>query len=221
LQRVRDEAVGFVAHPLQQKQRVGVALENHRITLPRQEHPLFGSLNLGAARCGLHPHLGEPHGVDMVDSDLGHRGQRHGELALAAIDDDQVRQIGLFFAAAEAALEHFEHHAEVVATGRFVDGFDAKMAIEILIRLAVDEGHHGPDGVSAVNRRNIEALDALRIAFQAQLGLEFAQHGLARFFLIMPLGKTLPGVFFRHLHQVAPVAPLRAEDLDPLALALG
>ena len=53
-------------------------------------------LDLGATRRGLHAHLGEPDRVDAFDADLGHRGERHRQLSLAAVDDDQVRQIGFF-----------------------------------------------------------------------------------------------------------------------------
>ncbi len=85
------EAMGFIAHALQQKQSVGVALQYHRIGLTRQEHALFRALDLGAARRCLNPHLGQAHRLNAVDADFGHGRQSHRQLSLAAIDDDQFR----------------------------------------------------------------------------------------------------------------------------------
>ncbi len=132
----------LVAHPLQKKERVGVALQDHRIALPRHEHPLFGSFDLGTARRGLYAHLGKTDGIYPLDAQFGHGRQSHRQLSSAAVDDDQIRQIGFLLASAEAALEHFQHHAKIVAPRRRVDAANAKMPVEILVRLAVDKRDH-------------------------------------------------------------------------------
>src|SRR4030095_4955886 len=75
------EAVGFIAHSLQEKQRVGIAPQDHRIALSRQKNPLLRSFDLAASRRGKHAHLGKTDRFDAFDADLGHRRQRHRQLS--------------------------------------------------------------------------------------------------------------------------------------------
>ncbi len=108
------EAVGFVAHLLQQVEGFGVARDAHRIGLSRHVH--------------LFEPLGEAGDRDVLEPQLLEHAHRHAQLALAAVDQHQVGRVGEALAAArafvavlqvatEAAGEHLLHRREVVLRG--------------------------------------------------------------------------------------------------------
>src|SRR5918996_708315 len=217
---VRDrESVRFIADTLQKKERIGISFEDDRIALPRQKHSLLRSFNFAASWRGLHAHLGEPDRFDAFDTNFRHRRQRHRKLPPATVDDNQVRQIRFLLTPHEASLEHLQHHAEIVAAGRSVDGANTKMPVEVFVRLTVNKSNHRTDGMGTMNHRDIKTFDPLRITFKAQLSLQLFKHFLTGLFLIVAFSETLFGIVFGHLHEMPPVATLRTQNLDFFAFA--
>ncbi len=99
---VRDgEAVGFVAHLLQQVERLGVARDAHRIGLPGHVH-LFEPLGEAGDAMSSRPELLE-------------HAHRDAELALAAVDEHQVGRVREALAAARAFVALLQVAAEAAA----------------------------------------------------------------------------------------------------------
>src|SRR5436189_123899 len=73
---------------------------------------------------------------DVLERELGHHLARGLELALAAVDQHQVRPVllvalgVLLEGAAEAARQHLAHHGEVVAGGALA--LDVELAVAVL-----------------------------------------------------------------------------------------
>ena len=82
------EAVGFVAHLLQQVERLGVARDAHRLGLP--------------GHVDLFEPLGQARHRDVLEAQLLEHAHRDAELALAAVDQHEVGRVGEALAAARA-----------------------------------------------------------------------------------------------------------------------
>ena len=154
---VRDrEPVGLVAHLLQQVERLGVARDDHRLAPPGQVHLL--------------ELLGEARDADVLEPELFEHAHRDVELALAAVDHEQVRRVrealarvrafvALAQVVAEPAREHFFHRREVVLV---VERLHLEAAVVGPLGDAVFHHDHRRDDLGALDVRDVEALDAQR-----------------------------------------------------------
>ena len=202
---VRDaEAVRLVAHALDEVQRRAVAVQQDGLRLPRQEDLLQP---LGQAE--------DRH----VKARLQHGAAREVQLFGAAVDQNQVRQVGklalgrvaprrlqlrpLALGVLEPAGDDLVHGREVVCAH---DRLDAEVAVFLLGRHAVDEHDHRRDGQHALRVGDVVALDAPRIARHAhrlaqRLGGADGARLLALQARVALLQRVL-GVLVRHLHEL-------------------
>src|SRR5687768_5931499 len=94
------------------------------------------------------------------------------------------------------------------------------MAIMRLIGFATEKSHLRTYRMGPVDHRDIEALNPVRIALQAQLGLQLLEHFLTSFLLVVSFGKTLTSILLGHLDQLALVTLLRHLNAHVLTFAL-
>ena len=147
------EAVRLVAHALEQQQAARVGGQHHRVLAVREEE----ALRLEAARA-LHARRGAlvvallgDAGVVHLEAAVREGGAHHAELALAAVDEQQVGQrLGLDLG--EAAAHHLAQAVVVVAARGLAD---AVAAVVGLPRPAVLEHHAArrPRASPAASRR--------------------------------------------------------------------
>ena len=166
----------------------------------------------------------------------GQRLQPRGELALAAVDHDQVRQRGerrvalgvvrralvLLLPLRVAARQDLRHRRVIIAG---IDLANRETPVIALLRRAALEHHHRRDGVGAADVRDVEALDPHRQRVQLQRLLEPVQRVDA---LLAPaLGLELllverePRVALGEVEDPALAAALGGADLDRPAAPLG
>ena len=155
------EPVRLVAHPLEELEPRRVRIEHHRLRAPGQEHLL------DPLRERDHRHPRQVEGL--------HRGERGGELPLPAVHDDEVGRgrEGLVPLVARAVVgepsepprDDLRHRREVVLP---VQAPDAELPVVRLLGHGVLEHDHGADRRLALDRRDVEALDADRQALQVE-----------------------------------------------------
>ena len=146
------EAVRLVADPLQELEPRVVPREDDGPRPPRHEHLLL-------------PLRERDHGHARQVERL-HRGDRRCELALAAVDHDEVRRRRerlvvlvrgrAFGKACEAPRDHLPHRGEVVHP---LLAADRELAVVRLLRQPVLEDDERADVVLPHRRRDVEALD--------------------------------------------------------------
>ena len=206
------EAVGLVAHLLDQVERGRAARQHDRRLVPGHEDLL---VRLGQAA---------DRDVQPQALQLRHRG---GELGLAAVDHEQVR------AAAKALVghalrgvappQHLGHGDEVVGLGE--RGLDLEAAVLGLVGPAVGEDHHRRHGEVPVQRGDVEALDPHRRRVEGERALQLQQRlvgaivGIARAHHVAHQG--VPGVLGGHVEQAALLAALRAPQAAAAPALLG
>ncbi len=158
--------MGFIAHALDQEQLRAVAVEADGVAAMGAEKQL---LLLGQA----------DNGYDLVESKFVQNLDRHAELTLAAIDDQQVGQelphrilateysqpfagaIGpVFHGSTEAATQHLAHAGVVIGLAGLSDGAHLEAAVVALARRALDKDDDAAHGVTALKGGDVETLDA-------------------------------------------------------------
>ena len=168
------EAVGLVADPLQQEQRLGLAGDVDRVG--------------PAGHVDLLEPLGQRRDRDLlVEAEVAHDPLGHGQLALAAVDQQQLRRVGeppgplapladravpLDEVGGEAAGQHLLHGGVVVVAG---DVLDLEAAVLALLGQAVLHHHHRADVVGALEVGHVVALDAQRRLGQAEQVLQLVE----------------------------------------------
>ena len=148
-----------------------------------------------------------------------HRGERRRELALAAVDHDEVRRrrerlVVLVGGHArgeprEAPRDHLPHRREVVHPRLPAD---PELAVVRLLRQPVLEDDHRADVVLAHRGRDVEALDAQR----QRLEVERLAQLLERLDAAQPALLALREVAREHVERVLVGEPLQAPLLAPL-----
>ena len=136
------------------------------------------------------------------------------ELALAAVDQDEVGQLlALLQQPPVAAAHHLAHRREVVR--RTGHAAHAELPVVRLLGQPVLEAHHRRDDVRALDVRDVEALDAPRLHLQVQHVAQRAQD-LLRLAAGMPPFQVegQPRVAQHHLQQPDLLAPLGHADVD-------
>ena len=88
---------------------------------------------------------------------------RAAELTLAAVDDEEVGEVGVFEAAPRPSTHDLVHRLEVVLTAQATH---LVVAVALLDRQAVLEAHDAGDNLGAVQVRDVDALEALRVTPQ-------------------------------------------------------
>ena len=157
------EAVGFVANLLQYFQRARVAVDEQRIRVPYADDFLQALRQAHYRELVREPQLGQglPGGV---------------QLAAAAVDYDQIRQIvrSLCQHPRVAPVHHFFHRGEVVGADH---GLYLELAIILLGGLCVAENDAGRHGIRALDVGVVEALDVLGEPVHRQRLLQLLHHG--------------------------------------------
>src|SRR5262249_10298925 len=134
------EAMRLVAQPLQEIE--------HRIARLEREGRLARHEEALASRIAVRP-LGDADHRNVIEAELGQHAARRLELALAAVDQPQVRPaplVALGFLlelAAEAAANDLAHHGEV--TARRALALDVELAVAVLDEAVGARHHHGAD----------------------------------------------------------------------------
>ena len=149
------EAVRLIADALDEVERLAVARQHDRVALALAEHELelLGEADDGDVR------------MTRAPDDL----KRRGELPLAAVDDNEIRQL-LLWQIAVAALRDLAHGEEVVRLS--LRAFDLEAPVVGFLRHATLEDDHRGNGLSSLNMRDIEALHAVRRLLEAEVAAE-------------------------------------------------
>src|SRR4051812_818461 len=205
---IRDgKAMRFVAHLLQQIERLGVARDAHRL---RKTGPVH-----------LLEPLGETGDADVLEAQLLEDADRHAELALAAVDEQEVRRVreplararpfvALVEVTAEPPGEHLFHRREVVLT---VLVSDLEAPVVGPLREPVLHHDHRADDLGALEVRDVEALDAQRRLRQVERVLQRRERASAgvvvRRTLELVLGERFVRVVRDGLEELTLVAALR------------
>ncbi len=115
------------------------------------------------------------------------------ELALAAIDDDEIGQC--FFRVRKAAAQDFLHHGEIV---RALDRADFVTAVKTLIGRSVDKNDARSDGILALRVGDVVALDSMRELREMKFVLNlFETFGPVPLSAVLGLLERVFGVGFR------------------------
>ena len=210
------EAVGLVPEALQHEERLGLAGHVDRLGPPGHVHLLEPLGQRGDRDLRLQAQF--PHDA------LGHR-----QLALAAVDDEQLRRVGeparafaplpdrpvaLGQVGREATGQDLFHRRVVVVAG---DVLDLEAAVVALLGQAVLHHHHRPDVIGALEVRHVVALDAQRRFGERQQVLELID-GPGPAVVVRGPAQAVPGelllrVAGDRVQQAALVAPLGHADV--------
>jgi hypothetical protein len=141
------ETVALVADELDEMEDRGAAVEDYGLVFVAVD--IDDLFLLGDGGEGLR---GEAEGFEGIGGGV--------ELAEAAIDEDEGRELPLFFfQALVAAVDYLAHGGEIVYAE---DGHDFEFAVGGLVHLAIFPDDEGGDGFRALDVGDIEALDAAR-----------------------------------------------------------
>ncbi len=200
------EPVGFVAHVLNDAQRWGslVEVNGQGIAGEVEFFEAFGDADHG----DLAPKTEFVQGFEGV-----------GELALAAVDHDQLRQRRAFVAKPLVpAVHRFPHARKIV---RALDGADVELPVVSFGRFAVAKHHARRCRIRAVDVAVVKALHVHGRLFQAEVvhhGFHQPVFGSLRVHLF-ELGVAVPhvkgGVAQAEFHQLLFVAALRHHHFRP------
>jgi hypothetical protein len=139
------EAVALVADELDEMEDRGAAVEDDGLVFVAVYVNNFFALGDGGEWL-----RGQPQGFESFGGGV--------ELAEAAVDEDERGHgLGFFLKAAVAAVDDLAHGSEVVHAE---DGHDFEFSIGLLVHLAVFPDDEGCHGFSALDVRDVEALDA-------------------------------------------------------------
>src|SRR5262245_3870426 len=141
------------------------------------------------------------------------RGGGRRQLSLAAVNEDQVRELFLLFQQSRIApVDRLAHRGEIV---RALDRLDDELAVIRLLHLAVFANDHPGDVLGALNVRDVERFDPMRVRRQAQGLLQFGQDlRPIRLDRAEALIEAELGVLLDQVDHLALLAPLRIEYLD-------
>ena len=172
-------------------------------------------------------------GISSLQPELAHDPLGHAELALAAVDDEQLRRVGELARLARRARSGGRSllgevgrqpagedllHRRVVVVARHVD---LEPAVLPLVRQPVLEHDHRADVVGALQVGHVVALDAQRRLGQPEVLLQLGERPAAGVVVAGPAqavaGELLLGVAGDRLQQRPLVAALRHPDLHPRA----
>src|SRR6187402_2633109 len=155
----------------------------------------------------------------QCDAELFKSGVGGVQLAEAAVDEDERgKGFLLCLKFAVTACEDLVHRGEVVYAR---DAVDLELAIVGLLHLAVFPYDHGGDGLSALDVRDVEALDAFWRVGEAERILQgCGDGGFARLQGTEALIVRLLGVLADEIDQRAFFSALRCEDLYLVAGAV-
>src|ERR1019366_1760416 len=228
------EPVRLVPHPLQQVQALAATRQDDRAVLARQ--PDF-----------LQP-LGQSADRDIDDAQLLQRLHCRADLAMAAVDHEQVRRVGefppgwwlavdrggggisdcvalagfvaLLQVAPEPAADHLADGGDIIGA---VQALDGEPAVLRLAGQAVLEHHHRCDHVSALQVGDVVALDPQRRVVEPERLLDLVQGAAAGGQVAGPPGlvqdQGLRRVPGDGLQQGLLVPALRRPEADPAAAA--
>src|SRR5204862_7978904 len=132
----------------------------------------------------------------------------------AAVDDEEVGHPAPLAHLPEAPAQHLGDGREVVGPD---DRANAVQAVAGLRRLPLVEGDDGARRLAALERRDVEALDALRGVCEVEPRAQLLRHALALPARVAPLGEALARVVARHLDESDLVTALRDGDGGALA----
>jgi hypothetical protein len=210
------EAVRLVAQPLEQVLLGRVAVEHDGLVAPRQEHALLLA-RVEQQRAAAPPALGqrgERRALGLRQPRLLHRAHRHAELALAAVDDEQVgERIGV--APREPPLQDLGERAVVVLVGQRAD---AVVPVAVAIGLAVTEGDAAGHDAGAAGVAHVVALERLGRPRQAEARRERLQQRELVAALLDRHRERVPRVLGRQLDERAPRPAGRLGDQRHLLL---
>jgi hypothetical protein len=211
------EAVRLVADPLHEVERRRRRRQDDRIG-PAGHEELLAL-------------LGQPGDRDLVEAQLAQDGEIGRQLALAAVDEDQVGQGPAELLRApllaglrplEPAPQHLGVAGEVVLAG---DALDPEAPVGAAARLAVLEDDHAADRLAALDRRDVVALDAQGRARKPE-GRRQLLEGDQRLALVGEPARLLPRqevgrVAGGQLDEAVLLAPLGDLEADAPSPAVG
>ncbi|OPZ04185.1 MAG: hypothetical protein BWZ08_02752 [candidate division BRC1 bacterium ADurb.BinA292] len=204
------EAVGFVAQALEQVERGRSRFERDGVLPAGQEEALLGAIDFVAAV--LDAALGHADQRDAGQAEVLHDLDGDGELALAAVDDDEAGgRFGSLGDAAKPAGQHFVQGAEIILTRQRLD---AETAVARLVGFAAAERDHRADRGEPLNRGDIEAFDGVGRGLEVELFADFAMDFLDRLLAGEVLLEQTVGVFAGGLDEAEFFAALGGDDLD-------
>ena len=148
---------------------------------------------------------------------VGQGGAQHRELALAPIDQEQVRQ-RLAVGAGQAAPEHLPQGRVIVVRSRLPD---AIAAVVLLAGLAVLEADAARHGQRAVQRGDVVALDPPRKRAQGEPVPQLRERRVDALARLEPAHEGELRVAFRHLDELDHRAAPRCAQADLPTGALG
>jgi hypothetical protein len=152
-----------------------------------------------------------------ADPELVPDGERDAELTAAPVDHEEVRKVAFLAPRGEPPLQDVPHAREVV-TGCVAA--DAVAPIARLVGPTLVDCDHRSDGGTALERRDVDALDALRGAPQIESAAQLLGRVGEPVALVPPLGEGLSRVRPRHLDEPSPLTAHRDQDLHLPAAAL-
>ena len=198
------KSVGFIANLLDQIKRCGAGRQHDGSLVPRHENLLIGLCQ--AANWYI-----EAKRLKLLNCS--------GQLRLAAIDNEQVgtraKALVRHALGSIATPQNLGHRYEVVRLVQF--GLNFKATILALVGTAVGKYHHRSDGKGAVQRRDIETLDAQRRRRQRQRTFEL-QERLIGAIVSIPRAhhvahEGMARIFGSHIEQAVLFAALRPMEM--------
>ncbi len=200
------EAVGLVPDPLDELEHRRGARERHRQAPPPDEEQFLA--------------LGEAGHRLIAQAQLLEGLDRGAQLALAPVDEDEVRQILPLLQETLVPPAHdLAHGSEVVRGPR--EALHPELAVVGLLRKPLLEDHHRRHDVGALDIGDVEALDASRLDLEVEDVTERPEDLLGLLSRVLPL--QLEGqarVADHEVQQAQLLPPLRGADPDPRAPAL-
>ena len=199
------EAVRLVPDSLNElKDRRG-AWEGDRHVLPSDEEKLLA--------------LGEAGHRLVAEAQLLEGLDRGPELSLAAVDQDELRQLLPFLQQpAVAPADDLAHRGEVVrSTGH---ALHPELPVVGLLRKALLEDNHRRHHVRALDVRDVEALDAAGLDLEVEKVAEGPEDLLRLLPRVLPLElEGEPGIADHEVEKPELLAALRGADANPRAPA--
>src|SRR5918993_1878384 len=216
--RPDGEAVGLVPEPLQVEKQRRVRLQGNLATT--------GEVEDLAALTTVMRALRDAHDGHVVDAGILHYLAYSRNLALTAVDQQQVRPLAaltvwvLLFEPGEAAFEHFAHHREVVARLRLRLLY-VELAIAVLAETFGAGDDHRAGRVRAHDVAIVVNLDALGHGRKLERIGQLAQDLALRRRLREPAVERFLGIPPSLIEQLLAVAALRDFEDDLATGALG
>ena len=206
------EAVGLVADALQQPERRRRARDHDRLRIAGDEDLFepFGEADDGELAVDIY-------GLQRLDGG--------GELALAAVDHDEVGPRAVLFERAPVAALDYLAHRLVVVGSTALDRADLERSVVALLRFAVLEHHARRHRARPAEVGDVEALDPARRLVESEVAFERFDGArdavlVGLRLLQLPLADEQLRVGLDHPEEAGLVAALGHADLDLLAASL-